>query len=138
MSDSPDNVVRIGGGGGLLYEDAREQARQMGMVAAEDFVTGFTEATKPEPEPKPKGKPKTKPVAEPPKSTAATPKNLPEPPEEPGRDWREFFSTCVELLGVTLISVGGWLIAPYVGLIVAGIALIVLGVATSRMMSGDA
>lgn len=137
MSDSPDNVVRIGGGGGLLYEDAREQARQMGMVAADEFVTGFTEP-EPKPEPKPKEKSKNKPAPEPPKSTAATPKNLPEPPEEPGRDWREFFSTCVELLGVTLISVGGWLIAPYVGLIIAGIALIVLGVATSRMMSGDA
>ena len=119
MSDSPDNVVRIGGSGGLLYQDAREQARRI-AAAAEDFTPDL-ELPEPEPEPRP----------EPPKVTQ---KNMPPEPVKPGFDWRELFSTCVELLGITAISVGGWLIAPCVGLIIAGVALILVGVATSRLV----
>jgi hypothetical protein len=128
MSDSPDNVVSIGGGG-LLYEDAREQAAQIAQQArlnapgAEDFAEDFApDIPKPQP-------------SKPAQATQVTQKNPPEP-EQPGPDYREFFSTCVELLGVTCISVGGWLIAPYIGLIIAGIALIALGIATSRLVSG--
>ena len=125
MSDSPDNVVRIGGGG-LLYEDAREQARLIAGGPAEDFT--------PDPPPPP---PPAKPIskhttAEPPKITQ---KNMPTEPDK-GPDWREFFSTCLELAGITALTAAGWLVAPALGLAIIGVALILLGVGSSNLMSG--
>jgi len=38
----------------------------------------------------------------------------------------------LELTGITALAVGGWLIAPYVGLMIAGVALILYGIAVSR------
>jgi hypothetical protein len=44
--------------------------------------------------------------------------------------WRDFGSTCLELAGITAITAGSWLIAAWLGLIVLGLCLILLGVAT--------
>ena len=41
-------------------------------------------------------------------------------------------STVLELCGITVLTVGCYLIAPCVGLIVAGLALMVLGIAVAR------
>ena len=126
MSDSKENVFRIGGGG-KLYADAR---------AGDDMVTeadllGHTLKPEGKDSGKDPGKKQPKPPA--PAPVVATQKNL---PPEPGRDWIEICSTILELLGITAISVGGWLIAPYVGLIVLGVALVLLGAATSKTMRG--
>jgi hypothetical protein len=45
-------------------------------------------------------------------------------------NWRDFGSTCLELTGITAITAGSWLIAAWLGLIVLGLCLILLGVAT--------
>jgi hypothetical protein len=41
-------------------------------------------------------------------------------------------STVVELVGITTLTAGCYLIAPYLGLIVAGFCLVLLGVAMGR------
>jgi hypothetical protein len=125
-----DNVIQIGGGG-LLYEDAREaaaaaaRARGMDSVTAEDFMPDAPPASEP-PEPESIIAPSTVRIKMPEEDK----------PEKKGPDWRELFSTVLELLGVTALTVGGWLIAPYVGLFIVGVALVLLGVATSRAVSG--
>lgn len=43
--------------------------------------------------------------------------------------WRATASTSLELGGIALVSVGGFLIAPWLGCVVLGVLLIVLGVA---------
>jgi hypothetical protein len=126
MTDSKENVFRIGGGG-KLYADAR---------AGDDMVTeadllGHTLKPEGKDSGKDSGKKQPKTPAPAPAAPVATQKNL---PPEPGRDWPEIFSTVLELTGITAISVGGWLIAPYVGLIILGVALVLLGAATSNVV----
>ena len=128
MSDNPDNVVQIAGmgSGGLLYQDARDaaaKARKHDTVSAEDFT--------PDPPPEP---PEPETVIAP--STVRIKMPEEDKPEKKGPDWRELFSTVLELAGITALTVGGWLIAPYVGLFIIGIALVLLGAATSRVVSG--
>jgi len=67
--------------------------------------------------------------AVPPNPTAAGP--VPTPPAAAGAPphLTSVASTVLELTGITALAVGGWLILPAVGLIVAGICLILLGVA---------
>lgn len=67
--------------------------------------------------------------AVPPNPTAASP--VPTPPAAAGAPphLTSVASTVLELTGITALAVGGWLILPAVGLIVAGICLILLGVA---------
>lgn len=43
-----------------------------------------------------------------------------------------WLSTMVELAGITILALGCWLILPAVGLIVAGAALILLGIGMDR------
>jgi hypothetical protein len=45
-------------------------------------------------------------------------------------NWRDIGSTCLELAGIMAITTGCWLIAACLGLIVLGVCLILLGVAT--------
>lgn len=135
MSDNPepDNVVKLGGGG-LLYKDARDQeARHRAAMALGVRVDELPEDTLlPEdlmPDPPPWAD-APEPVA--PRSSVVAVKA---PPPQP-RDWRELISTLLELAGIGVLTAGGWLIAPYVGLIIAGIALVALGVATSNNIRG--
>jgi len=70
--------------------------------------------------------------AVPPNPTAASP--VPTPPAAAGAPphFTSVASTVLELTGITALAVGGWLIAPYVGLMIAGFALILYGIAVSR------
>lgn len=128
MSNSPDtNVVKIGGGG-KLYADAR--AADARELLDEHRLNALLS-----PEPPPWADVPEEP--EPPKEpSVVVPKNLPEPVKEPRVDVKEFFSTCLELAGITALSVAGWMVTPALGLAVIGIALVLLGVATSRAMRG--
>jgi hypothetical protein len=55
---------------------------------------------------------------------AATPQHAPAPAAI-----REWVSTVLELAGISVLVAGCYLIAPYLGLIVAGLCLILLGAA---------
>jgi len=46
------------------------------------------------------------------------------------REWRGGISTVLELAGITSVSVGGFLVSPWLGCMMLGLLLIVLGVAT--------
>jgi hypothetical protein len=67
---------------------------------------------------------------QPPQQTA------PKPPSKPRANRRELSSTGLEVIGLTLFSAGFWLIHVWLGLIVAGLCLILLGVATSNQLGG--
>jgi hypothetical protein len=70
-------------------------------------------------------------------ATGLTPQTEPlqqpeqEPPSESGVDRREIVSTLLEIVGLLLFSAGFWLVHVWLGLIVTGLCLVVLGVATS-------
>lgn len=55
----------------------------------------------------------------------------PQPEQQKPRPegWRSTASTALELGGIAVVSTGGFLISPWVGCIILGILLIVLGVA---------
>jgi hypothetical protein len=123
-----DNVTQIGGGG-RLYADAREKestARQrlVNLAAAalhED--DGDEDPDDEESVPLPPPIPLPVPPAQ---RLPAAPK-----PQKTPRDWREVQSTILELIGISLISVGCWEIRPWLGLIVLGFCLILMGLALS-------
>jgi hypothetical protein len=125
MSETPNNVVQIGGGG-LLYEDAR-QALEEERLAQEMAPDPPPWADKPEPEP-------AKEVQNPPPMKVGKIEAPKEP--EPPFDWREAASTVLELAGIGLLITTGFLIAVWVGTLIAGLALVVLGVATSNSFRG--
>jgi hypothetical protein len=59
------------------------------------------------------------------------------PPEpKPPFDWREAVSTALELAGIALLVTTGFLLAVWAGTLIAGLSLVVLGVATSRNIGG--
>jgi hypothetical protein len=133
MTDSTsDNVIRLGGGG-LLYEDARnqaadnareiiEEARRAEMMAPDPPAW----ADKPEPEPEKK-----------PEKPAMTLGKIEAPKQpKPPFDRREAVSTALELAGIGLLVTTGFLITVWLGTLIAGLALVVLGVATSRNIGG--
>jgi hypothetical protein len=60
----------------------------------------------------------------------------PKPPSKPRSNHRELASTCLEIVGMAAFSAGFWLIHAWLGLIVAGLCLILLGVATSNQLGG--
>lgn len=115
MSDSPELSISRIGQGGRIYRDAREQQQ------TKTDPPSWADQPEPLPQPKPK------PAPEPPKSVVS----VKTPPPDP-TDWREIISTTVELVGVTSLSVGFFLIHIWCGLIIAGICLVALGVLTSR------
>jgi hypothetical protein len=55
----------------------------------------------------------------------------PEPPSKPGADRRELVSTGLEVVGLVAFSAGFFLLHIWLGLIVMGVCLVALGVATS-------
>jgi len=119
------------GSGGRIYQDSRveDQMRAARAAGALDMAPW---ADRPEPSdnrPPPDPEPKQQ---EP--EPAPTP--APTPAAEPGarRDWdrRETASTVIELVGMVALAAGGFLIHVWLGLFIAGICLIVIGVLTSR------
>jgi hypothetical protein len=63
--------------------------------------------------------------------TGHTPKAPPDSHASVSTHWREAISIVVELTGIGALSAGLWLIRPWAGLIALGVALIVLGIASS-------
>jgi hypothetical protein len=127
----PDNVVAFGGGG-LLYKDARDQSKENARQAAIDYARAVAdeedvqllpdEMVPDEPEPEPQPAPPSK-------------IGKIEAPQAP-RDWREALSTGLELAGIGFLIATGFLVAAWLGMLVTGICLVVLGVATSRKLNG--
>jgi hypothetical protein len=73
-------------------------------------------------------------------------KPTPQPPEKvaPARklaanfgavNWREISSNTLELAGIMAITAGSWMIRAWLGLVVLGLCLILLGVATGVQRS---
>lgn len=75
---------------------------------------------------KPRGKPRreraAKPAPVPVKDSAAQPESV-------DRNWRAIISTLLELIGIAAVTAGCWGIEWYVGAIVGGILVVLLGVA---------
>jgi hypothetical protein len=55
---------------------------------------------------------------------------------KPPPDWREAVSTALELVGIGLLVTTGFLLAVWAGTLIAGLSLVLLGVATSRKIGG--
>lgn len=93
-----------------LYADAR---------AAEEPDAPKVEASRPAPR-----------AAAPPVTRAAAAEPV-EPPSLPtaGKRSRDVLSSALELAGISSVSVGGFLVAPWLGCMMLGVLLIVLGVA---------
>ena len=119
-----DNVSRPRfGTGGRLYRDAREviqEARAEGMLAD---PPPWADAPAPEPAPRE--------VQNPPPMKVGKIEAPVEP--KPPTDWREGVSTALELAGMGLLITTGFLLAVWVGTLIAGLCLVVYGVATSKM-----
>jgi hypothetical protein len=112
-AEKAENVLKIGSGG-RLYADARKRDAKKDGGEKEDLPRG---ADRPDLPPQPLGPP-------------AIPWIGPTPPESETRDWRGPVSTVVELLGAASFTAGFWLLAPWLGLVVLGSCLILIGVAT--------
>jgi hypothetical protein len=54
----------------------------------------------------------------------------PAPAERADANWHEIASNCLEMAGITALAYGSWLIRHWLGLIVLGVFLLLLGVAT--------
>jgi len=50
-------------------------------------------------------------------------------------DWREMWSNAVEFTGIGVLSAGFWLLSPWCGLVVLGLCLILIGMATGGRRS---
>lgn len=118
------------GGGGRIYSDSRVQdqvraARAAGMLDASPWADRpeSEDDRRPPPDPAPKKQPEPAPPA--PQAPPVTAKK---------REWdrRELVSTGIELAGLLCLAGGGFLIRVWVGLFIAGLCLIALGVLTSR------
>lgn len=106
-----DNVTKIGSGG-KLYADAREKAEAV-------------ERGKPPPAEQPQ------PPPTPPWTVSATGPEPVTPPAAPApRDWQGLRSTLAEITGMGLISTGVAMQWLWAGIVVAGICLVALGVAS--------
>lgn len=163
MSDS-DTGFRLGGGG-RVYADARlaedERARRRLALAEQATMmapppVGFirdappswadgpeTDDRRPPPDPQPEPEQpqpeqaEAKPAEQKPLTTVRP--MLPDPPEpeKPPRDWQELVSTILELVGLAAVSIGlGARFGVWLGVIFAGLSCVVIGVATSRRLTG--
>lgn len=116
-----DNVTKIGGGG-RLYSDAREKADAEAApppppVADQgERIRDFIKP--PEPPLSSRGPSKPTPVVQP---------KVIKPPKPP-RDWRGVISTVVELLGIAVLSGGFWMLTPWLGIVILGMCLIIMGI----------
>jgi hypothetical protein len=125
---SPPVVV---GGGGRIYSDSRMQdqlraARAAGMLDQPPWADHpeSEDDRRPPPDPEPKKQPE--PAPPPPQTPPVTAKKK--------REWdrRELTSTGIELAGMLCLAGGGFVIHVWLGLFIAGLCLIAIGVLTSR------
>lgn len=119
-----DNKMTKIGSGGRLYRDSRpaekpevsEEPVKEGKRppwAAASYENLDPDSPKPEPE----------------QRMPWTVKPMVEPKPKPGRDWRQFHSTLLEVAGMGALSGGFAMLYQWLGLVVLGVCLIVLGVA---------
>lgn len=108
------NEVKKFGGGGRLYADATQRESD-GLPWNHSGDEG-REVPLPS-----KVVPKAMNPAEPPPASSVRPGSL-----------REITSTIFELAGMSLVAVGFFLISPALGLIVAGLAMVLIGFASDR------
>ena len=154
MSDSTSSSIsrpRFGGRGGVLLpvepaaamglaRESIEEARVAEMMAPEAPPW----ADQPEPEPERKVEPKRKRKSEPERErTVENPPPMkvgrieePKAPRDRRGEIREVVSTGLELVGIGLLITTGFLITAWLGTLIAGLCLVLLGVATSRNFSG--
>lgn len=112
------------GGGGRLYKDAREASN--GHEPGED-----DDGAVPPPAYEPKLHSETLPNEPPVQRWVVEPILPPEPPEtpKPRFDWRQLYSTFLEITGIGILSYGLSELYVWLGIAVFGACVIVLGVA---------
>jgi hypothetical protein len=122
MVDAMTDNVRIGGGG-RLYKDAREASNGHHATMPGEDTDGAYLPPKQHSDTLPSEPPQSHWVIAPIEPPAA-------PPAPPvSRDWRGFWSTLIEILGMFVLAAGLSLWHLWVGISVLGVCLIVLGVA---------
>lgn len=133
MSEQADDNVLEFGSGGRIYRDSRptEEEQEEEQEPESPAVPPPPWADQPE-LPRKTKKQAAKESKEPqrPASVVRT-VTPPEPPKEP-YDWRETISTMLEVIGMVCLSTAGFLVATWIGLVVAGICMLVLGMALGR------
>ncbi len=125
--------------GGRLYKDAREAAKEYGGVDDEfdDMLAAEEAAQKKElgaAQRKLMGAKKAKsiddhPMPPQPPPWTVQPMTPDVAPPKPKRDWQEVRSTMLELSGISVLTVGFWMLYPWLGVVVLGFCLVALGVA---------
>lgn len=115
MSDT-DTDGSIFGGGGRIYRDSRPEEEQQ-----DPAVPPWADQPELLKRPTPI-RPSVVKTVQPPE---------PEPVQEP-HDWRQTISSALELAGMAGLAATGFLIALWVGILIASICLLVIGVAISR------
>jgi hypothetical protein len=113
--------AKVFGRGGKLYADARKNEEDK-----EGTVTELPRGAD-RPDPKPKKEERGEPAGPPPIPWIGP---RPEDLKKPAFNWRGLFSTLLELLGTACVAAGAWRLAPWLGLIVLGVCLIIVGFAT--------
>ncbi len=115
-----DKLTRIGTGG-RLYRDARPAPNGDSVQEEPAEETPAPQPVRDYENPAPPAPPwSVKPMHEPPA------------PPKPKRDWREFNSTALEVIGVGVLSAGFSMLYLWLGIVVLGACLIVLGYAASE------
>jgi hypothetical protein len=111
-------TTKVIGSGGKLYADARPKD--------DEGLPWLHDGSENEPEQLPNVVvPKIQtPVGQ------ASPASSPVQPA-PGSNRKEAISTVLELAGIVTLSVGFFMVSPALGLIVSGLSMVLLGVATS-------
>ncbi len=131
------NVVKMASGG-RLYRDARtkDEAERVkrALQATEELSARIDDVSDLDlPEDLPPGadrpEPERPPMQMPDWGTIGPMIAPPPEPSPPPRDWREIRSTVLELAGVAVFAGGFWMLAPWAGIVVLGVCLILLGIA---------
>lgn len=123
--EDQNKVTKIGskiGSGGRLYRDARVQDElrvEESAAKVKDFQERIQDKIEQQVAPPSPPPWLVKPMMEEPK---------PEP--KPKRNWQSFNSTALEVAGVAALSAGFGMLHAWLGVVVLGICLIILGVAT--------
>lgn len=119
-----DNVLEFGGGG-RIYRDSRPE---------QDPEEQESPAVPPPPwadQPEPMRQAKSKKQEPKRPASVVRPVEPPKPPKEP-HDWRETISTVFEVAGMAGLTATGFLITLWLGVLIASICMLVIGVAISR------